>query len=532
MSGGADPVTRHFLNLGGRAVHYRRLGSGPPVLLIHSSPASSEYLIPFMRQLAPHFTCFAFDTPSFGDSDRLTLRHIKIADLADATAAAMQALGLPACPVFGTHTGAAIATELGRRHPHLVRGVVADGITIFNAQEQADILSGYLMKIAPDALGGHFTSLWTRFRDQLIWFPWYRKRAANLLTADIPPAASIQMWVMMMLRAGNSYRTAYKAAFAYGDEAVTAARELTVPAVFLARKRDMNFPHLAHLTGLKPEQRVLPLGNDEAAWYGAIVDAMRGFAGDETPPPDPVAAKPTARIRRAFTGPAGAQLFVRYGGAKGVPLVLLHDVPGSSGMVGREMDRVARERPVYAFDIPGCGESDPLSLEKPGVADFAASLLAAIDRLGLTTFDIQASGYSAALAVELARHAQGRVGSVSLDHVIEIDPSDRAAMAERLTPAIEPVADGSHFYRTWLMLRDAQVYRPWYEANNRHLMRTEGNFDAAFLHDWTVEVQKQPRTYGLLMQAVLDYPLADHMRNLSASVSVDGADLALLDAAQ
>ena len=130
-----DPVSRHFLKVGNRLVHYRRLGSGPPALLIHSSPASSEYLIPFMRHLAPHFTCFAFDTPGFGDSDGLTLRTIRIADLADATAAAMRALGLPACPVFGTHTGAAIATELGRRHPDLVRGVVADGITIFNPRE-------------------------------------------------------------------------------------------------------------------------------------------------------------------------------------------------------------------------------------------------------------------------------------------------------------------------------------------------------------------------------------------------------------
>jgi pimeloyl-ACP methyl ester carboxylesterase len=527
-----DPVSRHFLKVGNRLVHYRRLGSGPPVLLIHSSPASSEYLIPFMRHLAPHFTCFAFDTPGFGDSDGLTPRTIRIADLADATAAAMRALGLPACPVFGTHTGAAIATELGRRHPNLVCGVVADGITIFNAQERAAILDGYLMKIAPDALGGHFTALWTRFRDQLIWFPWHSKHAANLLTADIPPAAGIQMWVMMMLRAGNGYRNAYKAAFAYGDEAVFAARELTIPAVFLARKRDMNFPHLAHLTGLKKEQRVLPLGNDEAAWHGEIVSAMRGFAGVDVPPVNPIAPKRTQRLQRAFVGPAGSQVFSRYGGRKGLPLVLLHDVPGSSRMLKPVLEQVAQERPVYAFDIPGSGESDPLPKEHPTIADFATALLAAIGLMGLDAFDLQAAGYSAALAVELARQAPEWVRSVSLEHVLAVDPAERDAVAARLTPSVEPVSDGSHFYRTWLMLRDSQVYRPWYESNNRHLLRAEGNFDAKFLHDWTVEVQKQPRTYGSLMQAALDYPIAAHMCELPVHIAIAPAETLMLNAAE
>ena len=65
-------------------------------------------------------------------------------------------------------------------------------------------------------LSGHDSAI------SLIWFPWHSKHAANLLTAEIPPAAGIQMWVMMMLRAGNGYRNAYKAAFAYGDEAVVA----------------------------------------------------------------------------------------------------------------------------------------------------------------------------------------------------------------------------------------------------------------------------------------------------------------------
>ena len=82
------------------------------------------------------------------------------------------------------------------------------------------------------------------------------------------------------------------------------------------------------------------------------------------------------------------------------------------------------------------------------------------------------------------------------------------------------------------MLRDSQVYRPWYESNNRHLLRAEGNFDAKFLHDWTVEVQKQPRTYGALMQAALDYPIAAHMCELPVHITIAPAETLMLNAAE
>ncbi len=33
-------ITRHFMTVGTRQVHYRRAGSGPPVVLLHPSPNS------------------------------------------------------------------------------------------------------------------------------------------------------------------------------------------------------------------------------------------------------------------------------------------------------------------------------------------------------------------------------------------------------------------------------------------------------------------------------------------------------------
>lgn len=68
-------VRRRYAHINGRAVHYRRAGSGPPIVLVHASPQSSLSLTPLIKFLAPRFTVFAFDTPGFGFSDPLPKKN-------------------------------------------------------------------------------------------------------------------------------------------------------------------------------------------------------------------------------------------------------------------------------------------------------------------------------------------------------------------------------------------------------------------------------------------------------------------------
>ena len=97
-----DPhIRRRFIYVGSRRAHYLRAGSGPPVLLVHSSPANSRILLPEIRNLSQRFSCFAFDTPGFGLSEPLPLTKMLVADLADALADNVRTVGLPACPVYG-----------------------------------------------------------------------------------------------------------------------------------------------------------------------------------------------------------------------------------------------------------------------------------------------------------------------------------------------------------------------------------------------------------------------------------------------
>ncbi len=142
-------ITRHYVEVRGRRVHYRRCGSGPPVVMLHESPRSSEALLPLMAYRPIHLTMLALDTPGCGNSEPLPHPQPEAADYADFLAETLQALGIERAVLYGTHTGAAIAMALAVRHPQRVARLVIDGIGVFNAAERAEILSAYLPRFVP-----------------------------------------------------------------------------------------------------------------------------------------------------------------------------------------------------------------------------------------------------------------------------------------------------------------------------------------------------------------------------------------------
>ena len=88
------PPIRRFLHLPNRRVHYFRAVEGPPVVLLHSSPASARLLAGEIRYLRDSLTVFAFDTAGFGLSQPLPLDEMEVADLADALADVLAAFGM------------------------------------------------------------------------------------------------------------------------------------------------------------------------------------------------------------------------------------------------------------------------------------------------------------------------------------------------------------------------------------------------------------------------------------------------------
>ena len=65
--------TRHFANVSGRQIHYRRIGTGPAVMALHGSPQSSRALDAVGQALAAKgLSVIAPDTPGNGLSAPLS----------------------------------------------------------------------------------------------------------------------------------------------------------------------------------------------------------------------------------------------------------------------------------------------------------------------------------------------------------------------------------------------------------------------------------------------------------------------------
>ncbi len=513
MLSNADPIARRFVRVGARNVHLRILGAGPPALFIHSSPADSTFVIPEMQALADRYTCFAFDTPGFGLSDPLPGDVLTIADLADATAEAMVAIGLPRCPVYGTHTGAAIALELGARHPERVAGLMIDAVPIFTAEEGERLVGGGFPDFAPDPLGGHFARIWTRLRDQSIWFPWFARRADQLNPYDLAKPEVTHRWMLMFFNAQRHYKAAYSAAMRYGDDAITAIRALDVPAIFTAGETDMLHPHIARMPPLKPFQSIRSFGSDPAAKKALIGEAFNGFAVHGAAPrlESVIDNEPGRQFLDLDHGP----VFVRHAGDRaGRPLLLLHDVPGSSLALGPLIGELAADRFVIAPDLPGGGESVPLS-DAPSIGAYADMLAALLDRIGIDRCDIVAVGFSTSLALAFARAHPDRADRLALSGLLLPDEKERRALAEHQAPPIVIEPDGAHWFRLWQQLRDGLIWWPWFVPTLAAQRRVPADFGAVALSDATVQVMRQHLSYGHLIAAALAHDAA--------------ADLAALD---
>ena len=517
MSEGAPaPIRRRFLRVGDRRVHYLRSGDGPPAVLVHSSPANAWLLRPEIARLSRDFTVFAFDTPGFGLSDPLPLQEMEVADLADALAQTLAAIAMPPCPMFGSHTGAAIALEFGVRHPDRVTGLVFDGVPAFTREEFNALFGDYFRPLPVSDLGGQYATAWTRFRDQAIWFPWSGRTPDRLNAYDLSPPESTHLWVSMYFDAAEHYIPAYRAALRYGPRAVEAAGELTLPAIYTATDTDMLHPHMARLLTMNPGQEVRGIGRSLPAKYELIAAGFAGFGGAADAPADPDGIGSGARVERQFLDREdGGQTHLRYAGDRTAPvLLLIHDAPGSSAQLEARIAALASERFVLAPDLPGVGESDPLD-PPPSVADYAAFAAALLDTLRIARAQVVGIGFGASVAVELARRSPDRVAAVGVEGLLLPTSEARADLRDRYAPPIAIAPDGSHWYRTWLMLRDSLVWWPWCDRREANQRRVLADFDGQAMHRWTVDVMRRHATYAHPIHAAFDHDAAEALAAVS-----------------
>lgn len=229
-------ISRGFVDLSHGQTHYRRAGSGEPIVLVHASPGSSRQLAGLIRDLATHGEVFAPDTPGNGDSEALFDREPVIPELAKAVLDFLDAMGLERVRLYGSHTGAAIATELALMAPERISQVVLDGVSWMTPEELEDILANYAFPFVPDLDGSYVTRMYQFCRDQYLFFPWYKRTREGRRDNGLGSPADLHAWVLELMKANETYHLNYRAAFKWDGRPSLAA--LKVQSLLIAGEND------------------------------------------------------------------------------------------------------------------------------------------------------------------------------------------------------------------------------------------------------------------------------------------------------
>jgi pimeloyl-ACP methyl ester carboxylesterase len=475
-------IGRHFATLAGaRQIHYRRCGHGPAVLLLHQSPASSAELVPLMLELAPHYTVIAPDTPGNGLSGMLPLESVRIDDIADTLVEFMDAIALPRAAVYGFHTGAACAMSLAHRHPARISVAVVNGYTQMEPAELADIHANYLPPLQVEWNGAHLLWAWSRIRDQFVFFPWYARRPEARLATGLPSLRAMHDAVLDLLRAGDGYAQAYRAAFSYNRAAVLS--QLCAPTVIMTARTDALYRYLDQMptpgAGVTVQRPA-----DYAAARQVLRDtlALHVAAGVTAPAPatTPLPGTLWSDFLQTRHGPMFA---LRSLEGAGRPLLFCHDTAGAALGLRETMLAWLGQRPLLAVDLPGNGESPLPPGARISVEAQVEWLVAALDASGHEAPDVVACG-GGGLIVATALTQQ---------HPTRVHRLLRAAPrpAAYFGAPIEIDPHGLHLLRVWNIVRDQLLFEPWHERRRPNVRRPDAaELDPRRIHARTLDALK------------------------------------------
>lgn len=212
-----------------------------------------------MALLADDYWVIAPDTPGFGQSF-VPQQTPSVALYARALQAALDALDVTNCHLFGHHTGAAIAVQMAHDFPSLVQKLCLVGPPLMTPQQIA-YFEQTLLPFEPT--GEYIRAIWERTA---------RK------SSDVP-ADLLYREAVLTLHAGDQLSAAYRAVFE--QDFAGQLSQITCPTLVMAGEHDSLRASLepTHLRLPNSTMRVIP----EAGTFVCdlqpvlIVEALKGF---------------------------------------------------------------------------------------------------------------------------------------------------------------------------------------------------------------------------------------------------------------
>jgi len=509
-------IQRHFVNLGSRQVHYRMSGSGPVLILLHQSPTSSAEMASVIEDLSDEFTVIAPDTPGFGLSDFVDGIEPDISQYAEALKEFLDALEINKACFYGFHTGAIIATEFARLYPELCNAVVVNGLVVLEPEEEADILKHYTKWFEPTPEGSQMSWIWSRIRDQQIFFPWFKKELGNRLNMDPSNPEVLQPYILDLLRCNEASQTAYQAAFLYPSR--ERIRELVVPTFLINYKSDPIAHHPRRLSDL-PNNVVIELLSDPEAVGDRSREIFKKYSSNK----DYTHRNTSDRLqsgKQGFAPTTNGPIYYSVEGNNIENIVLiLHDL-GQSSKAELFHSKVIKDSLKLFVDLPGHGETGPTHLTNYSPQSIVRMLKETLDYLGISKLSVISIGASLPIALRLSEQK-----SLTIDNLVLIDPwclndLEKEKYIENYVPDITPSKYGEHLMRSWYFARDSELFFPWFEAKSSTALNRPPDIEAESVHKKAVEILKAGPRLKLVAKDLIGYDIQEDLENFSQELTI------------
>ncbi len=200
---------------------------------------------------------------------------------------------------------------------------------------------------------------------------------------------------------------------------------------------------------------------------------------------------------------------------EGPVCVFFHESPLSLRAFETSLPLMAPSIRAIAIDTPGYGQSSPAPSADFEIPDFAATMLEAIDALGVDRFAVAGVHTGASIAVEVARQAgMDRITHAILTGVPLLSEEERAQFLADWSPSMRPDAEGDHLRWAW------ERYQRIWGADS----------DPAILHLAVTQILNVLERYEWAYNAAFRYDPAPALPNLTCPVLLLDAEHDILAA--